>query len=149
MLKARRRYPTRPLVGAGAVVHRGGNVLLVRRKNPPNEGRWSLPGGLVEVGESTQAAAAREVYEETGLEVSIEGLLDVQTDIHRDRRSRIEYHFVLVDYSAHSSSGSPRINGESSEWGWFGETQLEGLDMSEGTRAVLQTFYTAKMRPRR
>ncbi|MDE1853503.1 MAG: NUDIX hydrolase [Thaumarchaeota archaeon] len=141
-----RRYPTRPLVGAGAVVHRGSRVLLVKRKNPPNKDRWALPGGLVELGEVTSAAAAREVLEETGLRVEIEMLLDVQTDIHLDRSSRLEYHYVLVDYLARPVEGKLKLNPESSASGWFTESQTKTLDMSEGTRSVLRLFFDHRLR---
>lgn len=123
------------------MVHRGGRVLLVKRKNPPNERKWALPGGLVELGETTEKAAAREVLEETGLKVKIEGLLDIQTDLHFDHASRLEYHYVLVDYLAKPVKGRLRINGESSASGWFSETQVGALDMSDGTRTVLGAFF--------
>ena len=136
-----RRYPSRPLVGAGAVVHRGKTVLLVKRTNPPNEGKWALPGGLVELGETTTDAAAREVLEETGIDVKIEGLLDVQTDLHLDSASRLEYHYVLVDYLASPIGGELKINSESSASGWFTAGQAKGLSMSVGTRRVLGLFF--------
>src|SRR5215467_13034068 len=79
----RREYPFAPMVGAGAVVRRREKVLLMKRRRPPNEGLWTIPGGLVELGENLEGAAAREVFEETGLSVRIMALLDVQTDIHR------------------------------------------------------------------
>jgi ADP-ribose pyrophosphatase YjhB (NUDIX family) len=138
----RRRYPSRPLVGAGAVVHRGGAVLLVRRRYPPNQGKWSLPGGLVELGERVQDAAAREVFEETGLKVRIEGLLDVGTDLHTDDESRLEYHFVLVDYVARPVGGRLRLNSESTDHGWFRESDVKRLDMSPGTRQVLGIYFS-------
>ena len=140
-MSADRRYPSRPLVGAGAVVHRGGKVLLVRRRYPPNEGKWALPGGLVELGETTQDAAVREVQEETGFLVKPEKLLDVQTDIHLDGSSRLEYHYVLVDYLARPTGGRLRLNQESSEAGWFSAAQTGPLEMSEGTRRVLRLFF--------
>jgi len=143
-MDAQRRYPSRPLVGAGAVVHRSGKVLLVKRKRPPNEGRWALPGGLVELGETAEGAAAREVYEETGLKVVIERLIDVQTDIHFDAKGVIEYHYLLVDYAAMSAKGEVKLNGESSSFGWFSKVELTGLSMSDGTREVLGKFYRKK-----
>jgi 8-oxo-dGTP diphosphatase len=128
------------------VVHRRGRVLLVKRRNPPNVGRWALPGGLVELGEEVQDTAVREIKEETGLDIRIEGLLDVQTDLHTDGRSRIEYHYVLVDYLARPVSGRLSLNSESSDSGWFTWDQLRRLEMSRGTRAVLKLFFDNRLR---
>ena len=136
-----REYPSRPLVGAGAIVHRGGRVLLVKRKYPPNEGKWSLPGGLVELGETVHGAAAREVKEETGLTVAIEGLLDVGTDVHYGKGSSPKYNYVLVDYVARPVGGKLKLNNESSESGWFAREKAEALDMTPGTRAVVTRFF--------
>jgi len=128
------------------VVHRGEQVLLVKRRNPPNAGKWALPGGLVELGESVQGATIREIKEETGLAVELEGLLDVQTDLHLDSGSRIEYHYVLVDYLAKPVSGRVRLNAESSDSGWFTRGQVGRLTMSDGTRAVLGLFFRKRLR---
>ena len=118
----------------------------MKRKNPPNQGRWALPGGLVELGETTEEAAAREVLEETGLAVKVEGLLDVQTDLHLDGDSRLEYHYVLVDYLAKPVGGRLRINAESSASGWFAEQRTRSLAMSVGTRAVLGMYFRQRRR---
>ena len=119
---------------------------MVKRRNPPNAGKWALPGGLVELGESVQGATIREVKEETGLVVELEGLLDVQTDLHLDSGSRIEYHYVLVDYLAKPVSGRVRLNAESSDSGWFTCGQVGRLAMSDGTRAVLGLFFKKRLR---
>jgi 8-oxo-dGTP diphosphatase len=145
-MDAPRRYPSRPLVGAGAVVHRGDKVLLLKRSNPPNQGRWALPGGLVELGETVQDAAVREINEETGLKVEIEGLIDVQNDLHWDDESKLEYHYILVDYLARPIAGRLKVNAESSGSGWFTAAQVERLDMSEGTRRVLGMFFDQRPR---
>jgi ADP-ribose pyrophosphatase len=116
-------------------------VLLVKRNNPPNRGRWALPGGLVELGETCEAAAVREVLEETGLKVRIEKLLDVQSDLHRDAGGRLEFHYVLVDYLAAPVGGRLKINAESSASGWFSREQVRSLNMSDGTRAVVEMYF--------
>ena len=118
----------------------------MKRRNPPNKGKWALPGGLVELGETVQAAAVREIKEETGLVVEIDGLLDVQTDLHTDGSSRIEYHYVLVDYLAKPVSGRLKLNAESSDSGWFTRRQVGRLAMSRGTRAVLAIFFKKRLR---
>lgn len=95
---SRRLYPDRPYVGVGAVIVDEGLVLLVKRKYEPLAGQWSLPGGAVEVGETLEECVAREMREETGLEVEIGPVIEVFDRITRDEDGRVRYHFVLVDY---------------------------------------------------
>ena len=96
-----REYPSRPIVGVGVLVKRGDKVLLVRRRFDPGRGKWSIPGGLVELGETVRGAALREVYEETGLNVKLDRLLGVVDYIERDKRGRVRFHYVLVDFLAY------------------------------------------------
>lgn len=100
-----RRYPERPLVGVGAVIFRGEEVLLVRRGQEPQKGAWSLPGGLVELGERLDAALHREVREETGLTVKILGITAVLDRIYQDPDGRVSYHYVLIDFACEYLSG--------------------------------------------
>ncbi len=106
--RARREYPDRPFVGVGAVVVDGGRVLIVRRKHEPLAGQWSIPGGGVEVGETLEACVAREILEETGLEVAVGPVVEVLDRITRDEKGRVLYHFVLVDYLCWVSGGTLR-----------------------------------------
>ncbi len=103
-----RRYPARPLIGVGVVVLRGDDVLLIRRGKPPRLGEWSLPGGLQELGETAAEAAAREVREETGVEITLGPVLDIIDVIRRDPEDRIETHYTLIDYAALWTGGAPR-----------------------------------------
>jgi 8-oxo-dGTP diphosphatase len=99
-----REYPSAPLVGVGAVVVEQGRVLLVRRGREPLKGHWTLPGGVLEVGETLSAAVAREVLEETGLTVEPLQLVELVDRIHRESE-RVRYHYVIADYLCRVTGG--------------------------------------------
>jgi ADP-ribose pyrophosphatase YjhB (NUDIX family) len=101
-----RRYPPRPVVGVGAVIVDEGRVVLIKRKYEPLAGQWSLPGGTLEIGESLEAGVAREMREETGLEVTVGPVVDVFDRILLDTDGRVRYHFVLIDYLCRPIGGS-------------------------------------------
>jgi ADP-ribose pyrophosphatase YjhB (NUDIX family) len=103
-----RRYPDRPYVGVGAVIVREREVLLVKRKFEPLQGRWSLPGGAVEAGETLQGCLVREMREETGLDVEVGPVIEVLDRITHDEEGRVLYHFVLVDYLCRPVGGALR-----------------------------------------
>jgi|TARA_B100000315_G_scaffold203110_2_gene196062 ADP-ribose pyrophosphatase YjhB (NUDIX family) len=100
-----RRFPTRPIVGVGAVIFDGDEVVLVKRRSEPLKGQWSLPGGGLEVGETLEAGVTREIEEETGLVVAVGPVVEVFDRILRDAEGRVEYHFVLVDFLCTATSG--------------------------------------------
>ena len=114
----RRLYPERPLVGVGVLIRDGDRYLLVRRAAEPDAGLWSIPGGLVELGERVEEAAVREALEETGLEVEIRDLLGVVDKIERDDAGRIRFHFVIVDYLAEVKGGSLKASSDALEARW-------------------------------
>lgn len=107
-----REYPTRPWVGVGVVVRRGDRVLLVRRGKAPRKGEWSIPGGAIDLGETTQQAAAREVLEETGLRVTPAKLLTTVDAIQRDAQGAIAFHYVLIDFLAHADDDQVAVAGD-------------------------------------
>ena len=133
-----RRYPTRPIVGVGVVIWHSDKVLLVRRGRSPGEGRWSLPGGAQEIGETVFAAARREVKEETALDVEVLGLVDVVDSIRRDGDGRAEYHYTLVDVLAEWRAGEAKPLDDAAEVLWVGLDELARLDLwSETERIIL------------
>jgi len=140
-LATRREYPEFPLVGAGALIHSRGRVLLVKRRFPPNQGLWALPGGLVEVGETLEEAVRREVKEEVGLDVRLEGVFDVFADIHLDETGRVRYHFVLVDFLARPLNTTVTLSAESDSYTWATEAEASGARVTKNTRTALSRFF--------
>jgi len=117
-LSRRRLYPRRPLIGVGVLIRDGDRYLLVRRAAEPDAGLWSIPGGLVELGEGVEEAAVREALEETGLEVEIKELLGVVDKIERDEEGRIRFHFVIIDYLAEARGGTLRPSSDALDARW-------------------------------
>lgn len=134
----KRDYPDRPLVGVGAVVIKDEQVLVVRRANPPLQGQWSIPGGLVETGETTREAVIREIREETGLTIKPLELIEVFERILRDSDSRVQYHFVVIDYLCRIESGMLDPGSDVSEIRWAGFDELQVLGITPETRAVIE-----------
>lgn len=112
-----REFPASPLVGVGAVIVQDGRVLLVRRGTEPLRGKWSIPGGLIEVGEMLHEAVVREVREETGLEVEPLELVELLDRIHRED-SRVRYHYVIADYLCRVTGGALRAASDADEVRW-------------------------------
>ena len=123
----------RPVPGVGVVCLRGAEVLLIRRGKPPMRGAWSLPGGRVEWGERLEAAALRELVEETGVEAELLGLVDVVDGLFGP-----DTHYVLIDYAARWRSGEPRAGDDAAEAAFHPLTRLADLGLWAETVRVIQ-----------
>jgi ADP-ribose pyrophosphatase YjhB (NUDIX family) len=122
----------------GAVVLDGERVLLVRRGKPPLAGKWSLPGGLVELGETTREAIRREVAEECGLEIRVGEVAGILDRVVRDGEGRIRYHWVLVDYVAFPESGTLCAGTDADEAQWVDVDDVERLDTTDGLMDMIR-----------
>ena len=127
-----REYPDAPRVGVGAVVLHEGRVLLVRRAARPSPGKWSLPGGLVELGETTAEAVRREIAEECSCDIRLVGVCGVIDRIVRDAEGRVRYHYVLVDYLAYPESDVVTAGSDAAEACWVPIDRVDKLDVTEG-----------------
>lgn len=136
-----RRYPVRPLVGIGALIIEGDAVLLVKRAREPQKGRWSLPGGLLKVGETVLEGVRREVMEETGLIVEPLQFFTVFERIERDEQGRVEYHYVLLDYICRVMGGQARPGDDVADLVWVKQTDLNNYQLTEGTLPVIHEAF--------
>jgi len=134
----KRDYPERPIVGVGAVIIRGDRVLLVRRATEPLKGEWSVPGGMLELGEKLREGVRREVLEETGLEVEPGDVLDLFDSIFRDEQGRTQYHYVLIDYLCTSISDEAKAGSDVSEVRWVRQDELAVMGLRDSIEQVVR-----------
>ena len=140
-----REYPERPLVGVGGVVIAGGRALLIRRGGPPLAGQWSIPGGMLELGESIEEGVRRELQEETGIEVRVRDLIEVFERIIPGEGGRTRYHFVIVDYLCEMVRGEARAASDVTDVAWASEDELEQYGLTAiATRVIRRAFAMAR-----
>jgi 8-oxo-dGTP diphosphatase len=144
----KREYPDSPLVGVGAIIIDNGRVLLVKRGHPPLAGEWSIPGGVLELGETLREAAIREAREETCLTVETAELLGVYDRVLRDDVGRTMYHFVLIDFLCHRVAGQAQAADDADEVRWFTQAEVEDLALPEDTAEVIQQGFRKSSRTR-
>jgi len=128
----KRLYPDQPVVGVGSVIVKDGKLVLIKRGNEPSKGKWSIPGGHVELGECLETAVIRETKEETCLDADNPRLVDVVDNVDLDEQGKIKYHYVIVDYLVHVKSGDIQAASDAAELRWvpFGEVENYNLTAS-------------------
>ena len=132
-----REFPEVPLIGVGAVIVESNRVVLVKRAHPPLQAQWSIPGGVLEVGELVREAAAREAREETGLIVEPTKLLGVYDRVLRNPEQRVQYHYVLIDFLCRRVAGELAAASDAAEVQWFTQKELPDLKLAEDTLDVI------------
>jgi len=135
-----REYPTRPIVGVGAVIMHEGKLLLVKRGVEPAKGKWSIPGGVVELGEMVRDAVIREVKEECGLDIEIvkETPMDVLDSLVMDDDDRLKYHYVLLQFLARPRGGTLKPSSDVLEARWVSLEDVETYDLTKSLRLFLK-----------
>ena len=136
-----REYPERPYLGVGAVIIDGDRVLLVKRGTAPLKGEWSLPGGVLEVGETLREGIVREVLEETGLRIEPLELAGVYDRIIPDADGKPQYHYVLVDYIGKVTGGELRAGSDVTDVRWEHEAEIVGLRLAAATEQVIREVF--------
>ena len=138
-----REYPDRPLIGVGSIIIENDRVVLVKRAHPPIQGEWSIPGGVLEVGELIREAAVREAQEETGLIVEPGEPLGVFDRILRDPDKRVQYHYVLIDFLCRRIGGELLAASDATEVRWFTRRELPEMQLAEDTLDVIAKGFSA------
>ena len=133
----KREYPDAPVVAVGAIVLHEGKVLLVKRAQEPAKGLWSIPGGVVELGETVREALKREVKEECGLEIEVGPVFEVVDSIVRDEEGRLRFHYAIIDFLAQPKGGQLCVASDAEAARWFDMQELANLPMPPGTREII------------
>jgi ADP-ribose pyrophosphatase YjhB (NUDIX family) len=136
----KREYPTQPLTGVSVLITNKGKVLLVKRRNEPGKNLWSIPGGLIELGEPIKKAVKREAEEEAGLKIKIKKLLDVIDVIIKNSSNKIRFHYVLIVFLAYPIEGQLKLSNEHWEIKWISFKEAENYNLTKTCRKLLRKF---------
>ncbi len=129
------------MVGVGAVAMKNGKILLVKRAFEPGAGKWSIPGGLVELGEKLSEACAREMEEETGIEIEVLELINAFDMVDLDESGKVVYHYVLVDFLARPIGGEDKPSAEVTEMKWVTREEAKGMDLTRTARKAIEELF--------
>jgi 8-oxo-dGTP diphosphatase len=136
-----RHYPKIPIPAVGIIIYRDKKVLIIKRAYEPSKNRWSIPGGVIEIGEKVRHAAIREVKEELGLDVHIKDVVDVLDNIVYEK-NKIKFHFVLIDFLATVIKGTITPNHECLDVKWVGKHELSLYDLTNGAKKAIEKGFT-------
>jgi ADP-ribose pyrophosphatase YjhB (NUDIX family) len=125
-------------VGVGAVIINEDTIALIKRGNEPSRGKWTIPGGLVELAESPEQAVIRETSEETGLNVDNPTLIDVVSNVDLDNEGKVKYHYVIIDYLVHVKDGKAQASSDAMELRWVPLTEVENYDLTASFRVFFK-----------
>ena len=130
----KRLYPDQPVVGVGAVIVQDRKIVLIQRANEPSKGKWTIPGGLVDLAESLEGAVMREAQEETGLVASDPALLDVVSNVDIDEQGKVKYHYVIIDYLVHVKSLEAKAASDAADLRWVPFDEVESYNLTASFR---------------
>ena len=142
----KREYPKQPLIGVGAIIIDGDKVVLIKRGQAPLAGEWSIPGGVLEVGETMREGVIREAHEETSLAIEPMDLLGVYDRMLRDDRGQVLYHYVLIDFLCRAVAGDLRAAGDTDEARWFTQQEASALSLPRDTAEVIRLGFEKSIR---
>ena len=134
----KKEYPKHPIVGVGAIIIQNGKILIVRRGSEPGKGKWSVPGGLVELGETVKQTVVREVKEECGLDAEVDKLIDVVDSMTFDENGKLKYHFVILDFFVKLKGGELKPGDDAKEALWVPLEEVEKYDLTRTFRDFLK-----------
>jgi 8-oxo-dGTP diphosphatase len=134
----KRLYPDQPVVGIGAVIIQNGKIALIKRGNEPSKGKWTIPGGLVELGETLEAAVIRETKEETLLDIENPQLIGVVDNVDLDEQSKVKYHYVIIDYLVYVKAGEIQAASDAAEFRWVTLDEVENYNLTASFRVFFR-----------
>jgi len=139
-----REFPERPLVGVGAVIIEQDRILLVKRANEPNKGKWSVPGGLVRTGESLIDALKREIREEVGVEIEVDDVACVGEEIFRN--GEVRFHYVIIDFFARIIEGCVRPGSDAQEIKWVPINEVDKIETVDFVKELVSSISKGRER---
>ena len=142
-----REYPERPIASVAPCVFKGDRILLIKRATPPSQGLWSVPGGMIELGETFKSAAKRELREECGIEIEVDKVFHVENFVVPDEKGDIQFHYIVTYMIAHYLNGELHPGSDALDVRWATRQELNGLDMNPVVRKIMLESFDVRQSP--